>query len=189
MRGLLTFTVEGMSTASQTLWVGAINGVHVVFDPQIQINGSRWVLLYLVAHGKVVAYRRRHARTVVQRHAREHPQREANLAHYRSWRLGLSAEALEALREDLRRKDATLEQEIASTEQLHKRFLSLAPTAYPGTREPSGTSLVRSAECLQCHRALGSDLNIECNTCHWMVCRTCGACGCRFTSRIAHDAY
>lgn len=178
-----------MNTAPETLWVGAINGMHVVFDPQLQSDGSRWVLLYMVAHGRVVAYRRRHARTVVQKHALEHPQHEANLAHYRSWRAGLSAEALQFLREDLLRKDATVEREIANTEQLHMRFLSLAPTAYPGTREPSRPGFVRNAECLQCHRALGSDLNIECKACNWMVCRTCGACGCRFTPLVAGEAF
>lgn len=178
-----------MNTAPETLWVGAINGMHVVFDPQLQRDGSRWVLLYLVVHGKVVAYRRRHARTVVRKHVQEHPQREANLAHYRAWRVNLSTEAFQSLREDLRRKDATVEREIANTEQLHKRFLSLPPTAYPGTSEPSRTSFVRNAECLQCHRALGSDLNIECKACHWMICRTCGACGCKFIPRVASEAF
>lgn len=180
---------DGMNAASEALWVGAINGTHVVFDPQLQSESSRWVFLYLVAHGKAVAYRRRHARTVVQKHAREHPSYEANLAHYRAWRINLSPEAVEALREELQRKDATVVQEIANTEQLHKRFLSLAPTAYPGTCEPSPTDVVRHAECLQCHGALGSDLNVECKACHWMVCRSCGACGCRFTPKAASDSF
>ena len=176
-----------MNITPEPLWVGSINGVHVVYDPQLQTDGSRWVLLYMVAQGKVIAYRRRHARTVAQKHAQEHPQREANLTLYRTWRASLSPESLESLREDLRRKDATVEREIANTEQLHRRFLSLAPSAYPGTREPSRTSSIRNAECLQCHRALGSDLNIECKACHWMVCVNCGACGCKFIPRFASD--
>ena len=171
-----------MNNVPETLWAGAINGVHVVFDPELQCESSRWVLLYMVVHGKVIAYRRRHARTVAQKHAQNHPQREANLAHYRNWRFSLSAEAFQSLREDLRHKDATVEREIANTEQMHKQFVSLAHIDYPGTHEPMHTSFSRNAECLQCRRTLGSDLNIECKACHWMVCRNCGACGCKSIS-------
>ena len=178
-----------MNTSPEALWVGAINGMHVVFDPQQQAEGSRWVLLYIVVHGKVIAYRRRHARTVVQKQAQDHPQLAAKLANYRAWRSPLYGGAFESLREDLRRKDATVEQEIANTERLHRQFLSPSLTAYPGACEPSRTSFVRNAECLQCHRAPGSDLNLECKTCHWMVCRTCGACGCRFTPQQTDNAF
>ncbi len=34
-----------------SLWLGSINGLHAVVDPSIQVDQSRWVIIYIALHG------------------------------------------------------------------------------------------------------------------------------------------
>ena len=38
------------------LWFGTLNGISVVYDPDIQVSGSRWVLLFAVPHQRLIPY-------------------------------------------------------------------------------------------------------------------------------------
>jgi len=46
-----------LKNMNEGLVVGAINGVHAVWHPESQADGSRWVFLYLVGQNKAFAYR------------------------------------------------------------------------------------------------------------------------------------
>lgn len=178
-----------MSESDTGLWVGAINEVHVVYDPALQVPGSRWVLLYLVNREKPVPYRRRHARTVAVKHDASHPEYLRNLERYLGWRGALNSEQVQALFNDIRLKDGTLEEETETTRGKHEAFLSPRRSKYLGAVEPKFSGFVRNANCMQCHRAIGSDLNLECNACRWIVCPNCGACGCGSVSALVSSDF
>ena len=178
-----------MREPDNALWVGAINGAHVVYDPGLQVPGSLWVLLYLVNRQAPIPYRRRHARTVAIKHDASHPERARNLERYLAWRGALNSQKLEDLFSDIRRKDRTFELEMEVTRSKHEAFLRPRGEKYVGAVEPQASAFVRNANCMQCHRAVGSDLNLECKACRWIVCPSCGACGCGFTSTSANNDF
>ena len=118
-------------------WVGSLNGTHVVYDPSLQLTESRWVLLFLVQKEAMVAYRRRHARSISKAHASKHPHYEKNIASYRSWRQAQTEEQVQTLYGSLRRKDEATVREIAGTQARHAAFLSQNHVDPMGTTEPT----------------------------------------------------
>ncbi|HNV60150.1 MAG TPA: hypothetical protein PKH72_10890 [Rhodoferax sp.] len=173
---------------SESPRVGAINGLHVVFDPQLQLADSKWVSLFSIIRNEMMMYQRRYAKTVCQLHQLSHPKYQENLEIYRAWRSAISPENLEDLFIELRVKDANLRDWVGATERMHKEFLSKSGKPYPGIREPNGGNSNRGANCNVCKTFLGSEFNVNCKACGWMVCSSCGACGCRFIPNYINDS-
>lgn len=163
------------------LWIGSINGIHAVFDPQIQVAESRWVLLYIINRGSAVAYRRILARADATRHQATHPQFELNLKSYEDWITAQSPQSIAELQRELRQKDFAAQKEISRVEALHRKYLSLDEAAYKGTLEPTETKEIRDSACLKCHTKVSSHLNLKCKVCGWLVCGKCGGCGCGYS--------
>ena len=164
-----------METRSD-LWAGAINGFHAVLDPSIQVEDSRWILLFLVAHGRLVAYERAHARSVTR--SLDASDKLSACEAYRQWRASQDPVIIEAAIASLRQKDATTAKRISLATEIHRKRIEKAHITYCGVIEPDGRGNVRTAECHDCHRPLGGEAHLECAGCHWIVCSSCGACGC-----------
>jgi hypothetical protein len=176
-RRMLSLSTSGLRMNSESdLWAGAINGVHAVFDPSIQLENSRWILLFLVAHSRLVAYEKAHARTV----SREIDAGASSAAceTYRKWRNSQQPSTIEAATASLRQKDETTARRLSQATAVHRKRLEKASVAYQGVIEPDGRGYVRNAECRDCHRTLGSEAHLQCVGCRWIVCSACGACGC-----------
>lgn len=41
----------------------------------------------------------------------------------------------------------------------------------------------RTPHCFSCHTNLNSDVNKKCSACGWLICPTCGSCGCNYTGK------
>ncbi|HEY0682498.1 MAG TPA: hypothetical protein VGD45_09215 [Steroidobacter sp.] len=160
------------------LWFGTLNGISVVYDPSLQVAGSRWVLLFAVPHQRVIPYQKAHARSVSK--PLHDTQRQLAAAEaYQAWRATTSAAKITEAMEDIRRKDAFLAQKLEGVRVLHRRSLERQMLPYRGVTEPDGRGFIRNASCRGCHRAIGSDIHLLCNSCGWIVCSNCGTCGCQ----------
>jgi hypothetical protein len=163
--------------ATRDIWVGTLNGIAVVFDPRIQVQESRWVVLYAVPHKRLIPYQRSHARSVT--HPCEDAElRRAAMAAYEAWRRATPESVLEAAAADIRHKDEVLARKLAQVIVTHRRRLEEHSRIYRGTTEPDGRGHIRNASCRECHRAIGSDTHLVCNACGWIICSSCGTCGC-----------
>jgi len=160
------------------LWVGSINGFHAVFDPEIQVEESRWVLLYIINRETVVPYRRLIARAEAKKHQPDHPEFNSNIEKYLNWRNAKTTEEIEELKRDVRHKDTVAQNEIARIKTLHQKYLSIDDEAYLGVSEPTSGSNIRDSVCFNCHNKVSSHLNLRCKACGWMICGQCGFCGC-----------
>jgi len=157
--------------------VGVINGLVVVYDPEIQMRNSRWVLLFAAAHSRLIAYQKSHARSVMTP-PRESESRSDALRKYEAWRNAASQELVERARSEVARKDESLAKILVRATEKHRRQLEGMGIRYCGVTEPDGRGPVRDATCRGCHRAIGSDSHLLCTGCRWIVCLNCGTCGC-----------
>ena len=60
--------------------------------------------------------------------------------------------------------------------ETHKKFIETRGLTYRGVRQPMEH---RTTHCYYCQRHLDNLVDLECNTCGWIICR-CGACGCGY---------
>jgi hypothetical protein len=165
--------------AETGLWFGTLNGMHVVYDPEIQVPGSRWVLLFQARRNCLIPYHKPHARSVL--HALSDPDsRVGVLAAYRAWRLSAAQSTLNEAMNDIRRKDKHLEEKQANAIAKHRRSLEKMSISYRGVAEPDGRGIIRNTVCRGCHRAIGTDAHLVCKRCGWIACLNCGTCGCGY---------
>jgi hypothetical protein len=167
----------------QDLWIGSINGLHAVVDPTIQVKDSRWVLIYLALHQRIVPYEKAHGRSVWKEFAGEKDDADRLRAEYCAWRMRQRAEDMAAAVDIIRQHDVVTTRRLADAEAKHRARLEKRALRYRGVTEPDGREFVRNAECHDCHRALGSETHLKCGACHWIVCSNCGACGCTLPPR------
>lgn len=160
------------------LWFGTINGITIVYDPGIQVPGSRWVLLFAVLHQRLVPYQKAHARSVAKPLHHEES-RLAAASAYEEWRRTKSETTLTEARNDVHRKDVFLAKKLEDIIHKHRHNLDKESLPYGGVTEPDGRGLIRNASCRACHRAIGSDTHLICNSCGWIVCSSCATCGCQ----------
>ena len=156
---------------------GVLNGIAVVYDPNIQVPKSRWVLLYAVPHKRLIPYHKAHVRSVAQAHS-DHEARLRALGAYSNWRQTTASSVLEDAAEDIRRKDTFLSEKLAKIIETHRCRLTDHSLPYRGVTEPDGRGRIRNALCRECHRAIGTEAHLICNTCNWIICLSCGVCGC-----------
>jgi hypothetical protein len=158
-------------------WCGSLNGMHVVYDPKIQVPGSRWVLLFQVRRNGLIPYTKAHARSVL------HPisdleSRLSALKAYEYWHRTATHLTLADAASDIRRKDEYLEKKLANAIAMHRHCLERVAIPYGGITEPDGRGVIRNTVCRGCHRDIGTEAHLLCNRCGWIVCLSCGACGC-----------
>jgi hypothetical protein len=166
--------------AETELWFGTLNGMHVVYDPEIQVPGSRWVLLFQVRRNCLIPYHKSHARSVL--HALTDPDsRVGVLRAYQAWRRSAAQSTLDEVIDNIRRKDKHLEEKLANAIAMHRRSLERVSIAYGGVAEPDGRGIIRNTVCRGCHRAIGTDSHLLCKRCEWIVCLNCGTCGCGYS--------
>jgi hypothetical protein len=105
--------------------------------------------------------------------------------HYSNWydhNTHLRIPTIDANRLDalVRQTPALLAAVVAeeSNEQIerHEQRLKSLGVPYKGAG-PSTRWSHRWAHCWACHHSLDSAVDLECYSCHWILCR-CGGCGC-----------
>jgi hypothetical protein len=168
------------------LWIGSINGLHAVMDPTIQVQGSRWVLIYLAIHGRLVPYEKAHGRSIWKNFGGDADEADRLRAEYRAWRALQPPEHMAAMIQVIGKNDELTAARLACAEAKHRARLEKQSLQYRGVTTPDGSGFIRNAECHDCHRALGSETHLECGACHWIVCSHCGACGCTAPPRSAY---
>jgi hypothetical protein len=151
--------------------------MHVVYDPKIQVRGSRWVLLFQVRRNGLIPYTKAHARSVLLP-IDDSETRMGALQAYENWRSTVAHSILTDAETDVRRKDEHLEKKLAAAMAMHRRCLERAAIPYRGITEPDGRGAIRNTVCRGCHRDIGTEAHIVCNQCRWIVCLSCGTCGC-----------
>lgn len=159
------------------LWCASVNRMHVVYDPGIQVPGSRWVLLFQVRRNGLIPYTKAHARSVA------HPlgdseSRLSALKAYENWRRTMMTSVLTNAHDDVRRKDEHLAKKLAAAIAMHRHHLEKAAIPNSGTTEPDGRGVIQNKVCRGCGRHIGTEAHLECNRCGWIVCLSCGTCGC-----------
>ena len=61
----------------------------------------------------------------------------------------------------------------------HRDFLDKRGLPYEGVSPATGPKVRRITHCFECKKKVDSAINLECNTCKWILC-ACGACGCTY---------
>lgn len=69
---------------------------------------------------------------------------------------------------------ATLSRLAASR---HRAFLLQHSREYRGVSQPAAARRARRTSCWSCKERLDSSVDLQCNSCGWILC-WCGACGC-----------
>ena len=79
----------------------------------------------------------------------------------------------------LEKQKSDLDRRKHETVTRHQDFLRTIGKT--GMASPSNTSARHRyiANCYRCREGLDSQLNLQCGSCHWLVCQ-CGACGCGY---------
>jgi hypothetical protein len=168
---------QGESRGS-SLWLGSVNGLHAVVDPSIQVDDSRWVIIYIALHKRLIQYEKAHGRSIWKDFAGEDDEAARLSTDYRSWLAAQGDEVVAAARDLVRKRDIGTARRLADAERRHRLRLERQSKRYAGVTEPDGRGFVRNAECFDCRRPLGSETHLQCNGCRWIVCSHCGACGC-----------
>jgi hypothetical protein len=169
----------------RNLWIGSINGLHAVVDPAIQVQDSRWVLIYLAIHKRLVPYEKAHGRSVWKDFGGDEDEANRLRAEYRAWYALQSPEQMAAAVEVIKKNDAVTAGRLANAEAKHRKQLEKRSLPYRGIIIPDGWGFIRHAECYDCEQVLGSETHLECRVCRWIVCSNCGACGCMAPARRA----
>ena len=63
--------------------------------------------------------------------------------------------------------------------KIRQHYFTGLGIADPGHVMRTGKGL-RVSHCYKCKSALNSKDQLECNSCNWMICSNCGACGCGY---------
>ena len=62
----------------------------------------------------------------------------------------------------------------------HKGFLKIINKEYSGVRSSKFKN--RHTHCYKCKSEIDSRYDMECIACGWVICNSCGACGCGYSS-------
>ena len=111
---------------------------------------------------------------------------EAKILFYSSvfdenWKKSLMTDLGGKLEKMIRKEQQQVENEMVSMEmrRKHQEYIEALGTKYV---EPSISTLTkhRTTHCYQCKDELDNSIHLECNICHWIICK-CGACGCGYS--------
>lgn len=164
--------------APAELWVGAVGAVHVVHDSRLKVDSVRWVALFLVPYSRLELYTRWHARSAARTIPVEDEAHAFALSAYESFSRGLSPAVIEGLRVEALRRDAAFEARLAKIVERHRARLQELELPNRGVREPAKHDGRRESVCYVCDTGVDSAFSPACESCGWIVCGNCGACGC-----------
>lgn len=172
-----------MKTSNSDLWVGAFikTGALILYDPKLQMAGHEWVNLYSKNKDGVRPFERSVVREKIRRASPA--EQEQALRAYAEWEQKdngafVASELLEKEKKERKRTSDLLFNENQIRIERHKEFL--------GKSGKTGEAIVvesrnnRTTHCYSCKCNLSSNSNLECTTCHWLICE-CGACGCGYS--------
>jgi len=69
---------------------------------------------------------------------------------------------------------------LKKIKEKHKQHLEISGLEYRGVKFNS-KKIVRTTHCYSCKEPLDSTIDLECNSCNWIICGCCGACGCGYS--------
>ena len=168
-----------MANSHSDLWAGSVHKARFVFDPDVQVDGSRYILIFLTQNEKLIPFLRSHLRAHTQPLSASHPERESYFDLYWKWRARVSDKDLEKIHYETKIKDEELEAKYQDIRKSHQEFVQSQGIEYLGAEDPSNKSL-RLSHCWQCRSDVKSDIHLSCCACHWLICGLCGTCGCGY---------
>ena len=168
-----------MSTEHPKLWIGSVNGALIVHDPSLQLKGSLHVAVFMVRFSRIDHYKRTHIRGVSRGLEPDHSERPYCLRTYGAWRSARSQQDIQAILAQTTRLDEKLRGRYDEVRVKHRAFVTNSGYHhYAGAELPMASAATRDAHCRVCAELLISESSLECLSCHWIVCSSCGACGC-----------
>lgn len=169
-----------MTLLESVYWVGSMNGQLVIYDPEIQLDASRHVILYFRMHERYVPYIKTRARAIIKKVPQEHNEYLPTINQYRLWLKTNKEQKIQSIKEDVAKRDKNYEIRISTLKEKHRKHVEGAGKIYTGAAERTNVKVVRTTVCYSCHRTISNDINLICNTCGWIICPMCGMCGCGY---------
>ena len=74
-----------MTPKDKPYWVGSMNGQLVIYDHEMQLAGSHWVILYFQTHEKYVPYLKTFARSIIKSISEHNENYDSTVSHYKAW--------------------------------------------------------------------------------------------------------
>ena len=166
-----------MEATRRDYWVGEFfDGEIVIFAPEFQrAEEKEWVYLWSHSTGKVEPYLKHMARKAIRK-PQDDSKAEEILQYFVEQRriVNEKAEAERAQRaKEIAEREAQKAREL---EERHRAKVEGLGLPWRGLRKSKKRPL-RVTHCWSCKGHLDNSVDVECNTCGWILCR-CGACGC-----------
>ena len=91
--------------------------------------------------------------------------------------------------DDLKYEYAHKKEEFYSSvvQERHRQFLNDAGRVAPATRKARKKN--RSSNCWNCKQPVDNSIDLECVACGWIICGSCGACGCTYGGIISNHPH
>lgn len=153
-------------------WVGKTDDETLVFDRDIQFDGSEYVFLWDVTEKYMRTFAAKDIRKFVVT-VRDMNLLSIAISGYETW----FAENGNELLEQKRKNTEERKEKQHEREELHRKFLSVHGKIYHGTRVPERGRPHRETRCWACKNDLDNFVDVECNACGGILCQ-CGACLC-----------
>lgn len=160
--------------------VGSMNGQLVVYDPDVQLDGSPHVAFYFRMHEKYVIYTKVQARAIIKNITKEHKEYSLTISHYKAWLNTDNKQKIISAQEEVRVRDNNHLFRIGLLKQKHRNYVEGSGREYIGVSETPIHRGVRTTVCHSCHRTISNDINLNCNRCGWIICPKCMICGCGY---------
>ena len=158
------------------LRAGSLGGGFVVYDETIQLNENVYVLFYSVTAKGIDVWRRGLARGSYRACSADDPRADTWFEAYSDWRQRAETEVTE--------KHSIIQRNQSRIIAKHRGYAeTYGYLGYRYTRDP----VVREPDCLACGHGLSSYGTLECLRCHWVICHSCGACGCGWSGQAAES--
>lgn len=161
------------ATAQRRLWVGDLDGARLLYDPDLQIDGSPHVFLWDERSREVVKYVPHVLRKAIRTYRGPLPdgplQRE-----YLAW--------FETHGPAWRASELPYYLQQAEAVARHREKLSELGVPYGGVlgQDAQRTAVTRRVtHCYSCSQKLDGGIRLACSHCNWILC-SCGACGCGY---------
>ncbi len=71
-------------------------------------------------------------------------------------------------------------------QERHRQFLEDAGRVAPEIRKARKKS--RASYCWNCKQQVDNSIDLECSACGWIICSSCGACGCTYGGSVSNHA-
>ena len=161
--------------SNNTLWVGKRNiGISddiFVYDAEMNNSSSDTIYMFSIRLREMQHFQRDRLREYFSKVADPILNRNA-MENYLSWKT-------EHGNEFVKIHPVTDEQKLQVVIEKHKEYVGRIQKAYFGFTKPTNKAH-RVTVCFSCRESLDNSIDIECNSCGWIICDRCGACGCGY---------